>query len=236
MIAHALAAFAAALATLLAFAPQPVLALARPAERAPAPRPGRWRPALCLLAGIGVGLFLGGTAGLVAAPFAVVAAWIALLRSEPGAVRREREAVALELPHVVDLLSCALRAGASPPSAVGSVVAACPGPTAQRMEGVLARLRMGVDPVIVWGALADDDVLAPLGRTLVRAESSGASVAGEVERLADDLERASLSAVEDRAHAVGVKAAVPLGLCLLPAFLLIGIVPTVAGLLTSLVP
>jgi hypothetical protein len=33
---------------------------------------------------------------------------------------------------------------------------------------------------------------------------------------------------------VGVKAAVPLGLCLLPAFVLIGIVPVVAGLLTTL--
>ncbi|MCW2792983.1 MAG: type secretion system protein, partial [Nocardioides sp.] len=40
--------------------------------------------------------------------------------------------------------------------------------------------------------------------------------------------------VEDRARAVGVKAALPLGLCLLPAFVLIGIVPLVAGLLTTL--
>jgi hypothetical protein len=40
--------------------------------------------------------------------------------------------------------------------------------------------------------------------------------------------------VEDKARRVGVLAAVPLGLCLLPAFLLIGIVPVVAGLLTAL--
>jgi len=33
---------------------------------------------------------------------------------------------------------------------------------------------------------------------------------------------------------VGVKAAVPLGVCLLPSFLLIGVVPLVAGLLRSL--
>jgi hypothetical protein len=33
---------------------------------------------------------------------------------------------------------------------------------------------------------------------------------------------------------VGVKAAVPLGLCLLPAFVLIGIVPLVAGLMSTL--
>jgi len=40
--------------------------------------------------------------------------------------------------------------------------------------------------------------------------------------------------VEERARAVGVKAAVPLGVCLLPSFLLIGVVPLVAGLLRSL--
>jgi pilus assembly protein TadC len=104
------------------------------------------------------------------------------------------------------------------------------------LEGALARLRIGVDPLVVWGELGHDDALALMGRTLARVESSGAPVADEVERLADDLERASLAAVEDRARSVGVKAAVPLGLCLLPAFLLIGIVPTVAGLLTSLAP
>ncbi len=242
MIAGTLMAVAVAMATLLAFTPRSGRVPARSVRPACATRPtssprfGSGRPVLCLLAGVGVGLFLGGTAGLVAAPVAVGAAWLALARSEPSGVRREREAIVRELPHVVDLLSCALRAGASPPAALATVIAACPGSTAQRLDGVLARLSMGVDPVVVWGALADDDVLAPLGRTLVRSERSGASVAGEVERLADDLERASLAAVEDRARAVGVKAALPLGLCLLPAFMLIGIVPTVAGLLASLTP
>ncbi len=234
-----LAALAAGLAILLGWAPRQRLAMEPPT---PTPTPtgavpgtiGRWRPVLCLLAGAGAWLFLGGTAGLVAAPAAAVAAWTALARSEPVAVRRNREAVGLELPYVVDLLSCALRSGVSLPAALSTVVAACPGPTAERLAGSLARLRMGVDPAVVWGALSDDDLLAPVGRTLARAESSGAPVADEVERLADDLERAALAAVEDRARSVGVKAAVPLGLCLLPAFLLIGIVPTVAGLLTSL--
>ena len=101
---------------------------------------------------------------------------------------------------------------------------------------MLARLRVGLPAAEVWRVLSLDAVLAPLGRTLARAEASGSSVADAIERLADDLEREALAAVEDRARAVGVKAAVPLGLCLLPAFLLIGIVPTVAGLLATLRP
>jgi hypothetical protein len=53
-------------------------------------------------------------------------------------------------------------------------------------------------------------------------------------RLAAELDQRSRAGVEERARAVGVKAAVPLGLCLLPSFLLIGVVPLVAGLLRSL--
>ena len=231
-----LAALLSGLAAVLLVPPHQRLHTARPVAARTPTSPGRWRPVLCLLAGLGAGIFLGGPVGVVAAPIAAAAAWVALARSEPSAVRREREAAAGELPHFVDLFSCALRAGASPHVALASVVTACPGPTATRLDGALARLRMGVDPVHVWGGLADDDVLAALGRTLARAETSGSSVADAVERLADELERSSLAAVEDRARAVGVKAAVPLGLCLLPAFLLIGIVPTVAGLLSTLTP
>lgn len=231
-----LAAVLAGLAALVSMPPGSRLRPARPVPTTSPASPGRWRPVLCLLAGLGAGLFIGGPVGLAAAPVAAVAAWVALARSEPGVLRREREAAARELPYFVDLFSCALRAGAAPHAALAAVVVACPGPTAQRLDAALARLRMGVDPVLVWRGLADDDVLGTLGRTLARAETSGSSVADAVERLADELERSSLAAVEDRARAVGVKAAVPLGLCLLPAFLLIGIVPTVAGLLTTLTP
>lgn len=229
-----LAAVAAGVAALLVFPAPPRPRPTRPLATSPSARPGRWRPVLCLLAGLGAGLFVGGPIGAAAAPVAATAAWVAL--AEPSAVRREREVAARELPHFVDLFACALRSGASPHAALAAVAAACPGPTAQRLDGAIARLRMGVDPALVWGGLADDDVLATLGRTLARAETSGSSVADAVERLADELERSSLAVVEDRARAVGVKAAVPLGLCLLPAFLLIGIVPTVAGLLTTLTP
>ena len=55
-----------------------------------------------------------------------------------------------------------------------------------------------------------------------------------VERLADDLARSARADTEERARAVGVKAALPLGLCLLPAFVLIGIVPLVVALLSAL--
>ena len=74
----------------------------------------------------------------------------------------------------------------------------------------------------------------PLGRALARSESSGASVADTVARLSEDLGRNHRAEVEDLARSVGVKAAVPLGVCLLPAFLLVGIVPVVVASLAAL--
>ena len=66
--------------------------------------------------------------------------------------------------------------------------------------------------------------------------TSGAPVVPAVERLADELARESAARAEDAARRVGVAAAVPLGVCLLPAFLLLGVVPTVASLFGSVAP
>jgi hypothetical protein len=49
---------------------------------------------------------------------------------------------------------------------------------------------------------------------------------------AADLRAGSRARVEARARAVGVRAALPLGVCLLPAFVLLGVVPLVAAALT----
>jgi Flp pilus assembly protein TadB len=205
--------------------------------RGPAARAGwmvRWRWLLAALAGAGAASFVGGRAGLFAAPVAVVAAWVALGRVEPAAVRRDREQARRELPHVVRLLGTALAAGAAPVDALEVVAEALPGAATRRLLPVAVQLRLGADPVATWAVLAGDPALAPLGRALARAQSGGVPVATAVARLADDLTRAARADVEDRARAVGVRAAAPLGLCLLPAFLLIGIVPLVGGLLSSL--
>ena len=194
----------------------------------------RWRPLWVLLAAAAAAAFLGGPLGLVAAPVTAAVTWLVIERSEPSHIRRERERARRDLPHVVGLLADALRAGQPPAEALGVVVAALPGPAAARLADLLPRLRLGVDPTQVWADLATDPALGPLGRALTRAHRTGAPVVPAVKRLATELARSARAEVEDRARAVGVHAAVPLGLCLLPAFVLIGIVPVVAGLLTSL--
>lgn len=191
----------------------------------------RHRIGLSLLAGVAAATVVGGPVGLAAAPVAVAGCWVGIGRAEPAGVRRERERLRRELPHVVRLLGAALAAGAAPAEATQAIADALPGPAADRLRAVAARLRLGAEPVGVWQVLAREPALAPLGRAMARSQQSGVSVVASVERLAEELARAARAEAEDRARRVGVKAAVPLGVCLLPAFVLIGIVPLVGGLL-----
>ncbi len=163
---------------------------------------------------------------------AVTWSWIG--RLESPSVRRLRELAERDLPGVVHLLATALESGCDVAEALRLVGDALPGPSTTLLDAVPARLALGVPPDVAWRPVLDTEELAPLGRAMVRAHRSGAPVTEEVARLADELERRARARVEDRARAVGVKAALPLGLCLLPSFLLIGVVPLVAGLLRSL--
>lgn len=206
------------------------------------PRPTGARPDLLrrgrvwwsLSAGLGAAVFVPPVLAVPAFVLAGGACWVVAGRTEPAAVRRDRETAARELPHLVGLLGSALRAGLPPDRALRAACEALPGPAADRLQHTLARLSLGMDPETVWRELGDDLVLGRLGRSLVRAHRSGASVAGAVDRLAEELDRLRRGAAEDAARTVGVRAAVPLGLCLLPAFLLLGVVPTVAALLTTI--
>lgn len=194
----------------------------------------RWRWLLAGLAGLGGSLVVGGPASPVAGVVAAVAGWWALGRTEPPATRRIRRRVRGDLPHLVDLLAAALRSGATPGDGLRLACTALPGPAADRLSGVSERLMLGVDPASVWESLADDPELGALGRALARSQRTGAGVVPTVEQLAEELRRAATGQVEERARAVGVRAALPLGLCLLPSFLLLGIVPLVVGMISGL--
>ncbi|TNM38628.1 type II secretion system F family protein [Nocardioides albidus] len=174
---------------------------------------------LALPAGLGVGLLVAATAG----------------RLEPRAARERREEVRRDLPHVVTLLAAALRSGQAPADAIELVCRALPGAASDRLAATAARLRLGGDGAVIWARLADDPELGPLGRALARAQRTGAPVVAAVEGLAAELAARARAEVEDRARAVGVRAAVPLGVCLLPSFLLLGIVPLAVSLAGGIV-
>ncbi|MFC4833770.1 type II secretion system F family protein, partial [Actinomycetospora chibensis] len=81
-----------------------------------------------------------------------------------------------------------------------------------------------------WSPALDEPGTARLARAARRSARSGAAVADVVEAVAADLRAEAADAVEARAERAGVMVTGPLGLCFLPAFLALGIVPVVVGL------
>lgn len=191
-----------------------------------------------VLAGVIAGAFVlqvvGPPTGIVFALVAGAAAHQWVSRAEFAADRRRRERLEQDLPLAVDLLVACLSAGRPPAAALSVVAAAVQGPVAEELRAVTARLDMGADALSVWHRLAHDPALGPLGRSFARATRSGSSVTAVLSRCADDLRRRRRSAAQARARSVGVQAAGPLGACFLPAFVLVGIVPTVASLFGDL--
>jgi Flp pilus assembly protein TadB len=187
------------------------------------------RATVAVSVGLGVTVLVGHLTGVAAGAVVAVVAWQLTGRLEPPAARRHREQIGAALPHVVDLMAACLAVGMAPGAAVERISRAVEPPMSAELEALSARLRLGVDPVTVWRDLARHPQLGVLGRCIARAVDSGSSVADAMARLSEDLRREGRAAVESKARAVGVKAAVPLGVCMLPAFVLVGVVPLVAG-------
>jgi pilus assembly protein TadC len=194
---------------------------------AAAPRAG------CVLAGIAVVLMLPLPFGAGAGVAVAVLGPRLLSRLEPRAVRDQQERLLAELPLLLDLLAACLAGGAAPMAAATAVAAALPGPAGDRLHAVAAALAVGSPPAEAWSTLAGDaadDPLSPAARALARAAEGGAPVAAAVSRLAAEARIEARARGEQAARRVGVRAVAPLGLCFLPAFVLLGIVPVVAGL------
>jgi pilus assembly protein TadC len=132
---------------------------------------------------------------------------------------------------LLDLLAAALDAGLAPPSALAALVPVLAGAEQARLRRAVSMLDVGGDSATVWQLLAPDPTLGPLAKALERSERSGAPVAASVRSLADECRRDDRAARLAAARRVGIRTAVPLGACFLPAFFLIAIVPTVIALL-----
>ncbi|MBG0820255.1 type II secretion system F family protein [Planomonospora sp. ID91781] len=180
-------------------------------------------------------LVLGGVPGAVAGGAGAVAVLLVLRRREGPAQCRERDRITADLPFAADLMVACLRAGQPITGALDVTVQAVGGPLGDRLARVSGRLRLGAAPEHAWLALAADRALAPLARTISRAALSGAPVADVLTRAADDSRHAARAASSAAARRVGIQVVAPLGLCFLPAFVLLGIVPVVAGLAGEIV-
>ncbi|ANQ71714.1 type II secretion system F family protein [Rhodococcus sp. D-46] len=133
----------------------------------------------------------------------------------------------------LDLLGACLRAGLPVSAAITAMASTAPKPMADSLRRVADLLALGADPDAAWSEAALDPDTEALARMARRSARSGSSLSSSMAELAER----SRGDAEDLAAAAAERAGVlisgPLGLCFLPAFIALGIVPVVIGLATT---
>ncbi|HEX7097164.1 MAG TPA: type II secretion system F family protein, partial [Acidimicrobiales bacterium] len=141
-----------------------------------------------------------------------------------------------ELADLADLVALALGAGLSVAASLAAVAPRLGGITGRVVRVSLARAGGGVrlhDEIASW-----PETLGPASRpvcdALIAAHDDGAPAAATIGQLATDLRRARRQQVAERVQKLPVLLLFPLVCCVLPAFVLIAVVPIALGSVLSL--
>jgi pilus assembly protein TadC len=182
-------------------------------------------------AALAVVLVVDGLVGMVAA---AAVGYLVHRRSKVAATEPQRAASArraLELPIAVEVLASCLSIGATQEQALDAVAQGLGGSLADDFSRAAGALRVGADVAEAWSLVPAAD-LRSLASVLSRAHVTGAPVAPQLWMLAEQHRQVARLVALDAARTLGVRASGPLGLCFLPAFVLIAIVPLVLSLLS----
>ncbi|MFD6818838.1 type II secretion system F family protein [Streptomyces sp. NPDC060085] len=212
-----------------------LLALESPPPRRRLDIGGSGRGWLPVPAGVCVGwVLIGGLIGvLVGLAAGVGIRWWRerKLRSDAAdPVEYDEALAARQLPLAADLVAACIAAGASPVTAAQAVGEALGGPVGERLARGAAEVRLGGEPAEAWRRLASIPGAQGLARLLERAGDSGVPAAVPVGRLAAEARAEWGRTATARARRAAVMVTAPVGLCFLPAFLAIGVLPVVIGL------
>lgn len=185
------------------------------------------------LAGMAVWLIAGG--GVVAAGLGAVTAFTATrtLSRLMGVHRVDPMVLQRQAAEAAELMAACLASGATLQRTTNEVAEAMEDPMSALLREASAMMTMGATVEVAWQVLASHSETAPIGRAVIRSTTSGAPSADALLQLAADLRSRRHAAAQARVRSVAVAAVGPLGLCFLPAFLLLGVVPIVVVLIDS---
>lgn len=145
--------------------------------------------------------------------------------------RRTPQASALTTDDVVEslvLLALAFRSGLPTCDVLEAVSARSAEAPAADLRQVATALRWGASDDEAWSAVGEGWV--PAERAIALASRAGIAPGPLLLRAADDVSQAELERLEVSAAKVTVRLVLPLGLVLLPAFVLTTVLPIVAAL------
>ncbi|MCY7340973.1 MAG: type II secretion system F family protein [Pseudonocardia sp.] len=200
-----------------------------PPDRPPAPplRPS-WvvvgALALGALAWVAGGPLSGVVTAVVAGAGGTVAARRQVVRQGAGG------ADAGELASRWELLAVCLEAGLPVAPAVAASAEPLTGAAGTQLRRVAGRLELGADPADAWRAAEENSALATFARAAGRSAGTGSALAQVARTEGRRIRAILIDTAQARAQRAAVLITGPLGLCFLPAFLILGIAPVVVGL------
>ncbi|MDR1430644.1 MAG: type II secretion system F family protein [Propionibacteriaceae bacterium] len=161
-----------------------------------------------------------------------LASW---LDTVPTTARARRiQPVRDEIPVICELLAVCLDAGLPLRNAVRCLLPLFTGPIHAALAQVDARVRLGTDEALAWSELRGEPGWGELADELSRSAASGIGISQAVRGLGASARAATAAQAHERARSVGVRSVLPLMVCFLPAFMLLGIVPIIGGVIAEL--
>ncbi len=136
----------------------------------------------------------------------------------------------------LDVFATCLSAGMGVAAAARATAPSAPAELAAMLRRSADLLALGAEPAVAWAPVdADGDgrcrvVGHALFRLARRSASSGTALADGVAELAVEARHRATHDAAAAGERAGVLIAGPLGVCFLPAFICLGIIPVVAGL------
>lgn len=160
---------------------------------------------------------------------------LAVVRERARRVAHQRS-IERGMVQLVDLLALAVAAGLPLPTAFDVAAARLPPAHAELVGSLLARIGQGepVGAALRWYGAHLGAAGADLAAVLIASARDGAPLVAGLERAADATRRAERRALERRARRLPVTMLLPLVLCVLPAFVVLTLVPLLVGTLSDL--
>ena len=180
---------------------------------------------------VALGLLAGAALDVSFGLAAAAVAWFVLRRRAERRRRREAAEVLAELPEAVDLFALAASAGLSVRLAAEAVAPRLAGPIGGALRRAVQQMRLGVEAAEALEALIRvpaGEALRLLVRPLIDSLRYGAAVGPALEKAASLARAERRRQAEAAARRIPLRLLFPLTFCVLPAFVLLTIVPTVA--------
>ncbi|MFN2544660.1 MAG: type II secretion system F family protein [Actinomycetota bacterium] len=170
---------------------------------------------------------------VLAAGGAFIAPDAMVMRVARGRSRR----IDAEIPQFLDLLAASSSAGLAAPAAIRRATSGLRGPLADELHSASRAVEAGARWRDELRALAGRLGLPDLGIAVAvvgRSEQLGSSLAEELRRVASEVREARRARATERARTAPVKMLFPLVFMVLPAFLLLTVVPVLIATVRSL--